>query len=341
MTRRRIVMKQLAVIILPLLLAVLILPIGNGLRTNAAEIKGTISIACRDEDGKELVGVTWNLYYIGTRDADGNLILNESLEDSGIRTKALPIDLAVSLQHYAQIHLTPDYTGKTNTNGKLLFTDVPEGVYLACGEEFIDENRKYFPSPTLFDVMESETNPSLQWNLQPKFTVYSFRDSQVTYIVAKDWVNDGDAMQDRPESITVSLYRNGKFYQNIELNAENQWTYSWRGSINDCFQVLETEIPPNYLVTYGDNFEELSYLISNRHEEIVTTTQTQQTTTETISTTQSTAATTTNRTDGTTATTTTDTNIPYTGQLWWPVPCMGIGGILLIGIGKRMRHKEE
>ena len=62
MTRRRIVMKQLAVIILPLLLAVLILPIGNGLRTNAAEIKGTISIACRDEDGKELVGVTWNLY---------------------------------------------------------------------------------------------------------------------------------------------------------------------------------------------------------------------------------------------------------------------------------------
>lgn len=43
---------------------------------------------------------------------------------------------------------------------------------------------------------------------------------------------------------------------------------------------------------------------------------------------------------GTTVTTTKPT-LPATGQLWWPVPCLAAGGLVLLGIGWRMDKKED
>lgn len=354
------------------------------LRAAAAEISGTITIICRDQDNNAFPGIDWKLYSIGHRDSDGNLILDDAFAGSGIHTNAQPLDLAVTLQHYAEIHLTPDYTGTTNAFGTLRFTEVPEGTYLAVGAEFLDGDRKYYPTPCLVDVMETEENPTLQWNLQPKFTFHDFDESQVSYIVTKDWVDDWTDQNQRPSSITVDLYCNGRFVRSVELSQSNNWTYTWRGNIADKWQVLEQEVPPNYVVTYADNFSELTYLISNRYESSGSeTTTTPETTTSapTVTTTtaiytETTARTTTPtstaisgtvtppaqgtdtaegsetvgsaETTTTTAsagaavtTTTSDTKIPYTGQLWWPVPCMGIGGLVCIGFGKRLRQKEE
>jgi hypothetical protein len=39
--------------------------------------------------------------------------------------------------------------------------------------------------------------------------------------------------------------------------------------------------------------------------------------------------------------TTKPTSLPSTGQLWWPVPCMAAGGLVLMGIGSRMSKKED
>ena len=43
---------------------------------------------------------------------------------------------------------------------------------------------------------------------------------------------------------------------------------------------------------------------------------------------------------GTTVTTTKPT-LPATGQLWWPVPCLAAGGLVLLGVGWRMDKKED
>lgn len=35
------------------------------------------------------------------------------------------------------------------------------------------------------------------------------------------------------------------------------------------------------------------------------------------------------------------TQLPQTGQLWWPVPILGLGGIILIAIGAYWKRKKK
>lgn len=76
---------------------------------------------------------------------------------------------------------------------------------------------------------------------------------------------------------------------------------------------------------------------------IVSTTETGTATTTSgsdITTTGSSGSTTSGSGTGTTVTTTKPT-LPATGQLWWPVPCLAAGGLVLLGVGWRMDKKED
>ena len=71
--------------------------------------------------------------------------------------------------------------------------------------------------------------------------------SQLT--VRKLWDDDG---KDRPESITVNLLKNGKVHKSIELNAENQWMYTWsKLSRLAKWSVKEAEVPDGYTAKYS------------------------------------------------------------------------------------------
>ena len=66
--------------------------------------------------------------------------------------------------------------------------------------------------------------------------------------VRKIWVDDG---ANRPDSVTVNLIKNGDLYASAELNAGNQWTYTWdRLSKNAVWTVEEVDIPDGYEVSY-------------------------------------------------------------------------------------------
>ena len=56
---------------------------------------------------------------------------------------------------------------------------------------------------------------------------------------------------DRPDSVTVLLRRNGWRVDEVELNAENQWTYVWDNLDRDAiYTVQEYPVPDGYAVTY-------------------------------------------------------------------------------------------
>lgn len=77
---------------------------------------------------------------------------------------------------------------------------------------------------------------------------------------------------------------------------------------------------------------------------IVTTTETTTTTTSgttIIATSTSTTMTSVSTTRATTTTTKNTQRIPSTGQLWWPVPVMGAGGLITFGIGCCIRSKSK
>jgi len=66
--------------------------------------------------------------------------------------------------------------------------------------------------------------------------------------VSKVW--DDNGFPDRPKTVKVHLLRDGEIYEIIELNQENQWTYTW-DELDDRYQwSVEEEVPKGYEVTY-------------------------------------------------------------------------------------------
>jgi len=67
--------------------------------------------------------------------------------------------------------------------------------------------------------------------------------------VHKIWSQDNPDM--RPERVVVRLLKNGERYADVELNEDNQWTYTWdRLSARQNWSVTEPDVPEGYEVSY-------------------------------------------------------------------------------------------
>lgn len=95
--------------------------------------------------------------------------------------------------------------------------------------------------PTGYNVMVSGENG--------KYTITNSKQETPphggTLNVTKKWVGDSDDI--RPDSIQVTLYRDGASYETVELSSENNWTYSWAG-LDDAstWTMVEDNIPTGY-----------------------------------------------------------------------------------------------
>lgn len=66
--------------------------------------------------------------------------------------------------------------------------------------------------------------------------------------VHKVWSDNG--YPHRPASVTVNLLRDGKSYEKIQLNKDNQWTYTW-DDLDDRYEwSVEEEVPQGYSAIY-------------------------------------------------------------------------------------------
>ncbi|MBQ2504149.1 MAG: Cna B-type domain-containing protein, partial [Lachnospiraceae bacterium] len=61
------------------------------------------------------------------------------------------------------------------------------------------------------------------------FTVTNSRDFEETEVkVTKVWDDSDNEEGFRPDSVTINLVKDGKVLESIELNAGNEWTYTWK-----------------------------------------------------------------------------------------------------------------
>ncbi|MBP3267295.1 MAG: hypothetical protein J6M07_03080, partial [Ruminococcus sp.] len=165
-------------------------------------------------------------------------------------------------------------------------------------------------------------------------------------------------------------------FDTVTLNEENNWQHRWSSLENEYdWKVVERKIPVDYEVRI--EYNETQYLIRNRHKTVmdwgevtrpVTTTTTTTTTAPPVitgsdvgSSTETThSAVELTSTTATTLTTAVSTlpptsaqplqstytgggrsKLPQTGQLWWPVAPLGLGGTLMVFTGMRLRSKKD
>ena len=310
----------------------LLFPMLFSLKAAAAGEK-TITLICRQED-TVLTGMEWSLYRIGVRHdtaVEFTPALSEYSMDLGNLSSETVDTAAKTIESYVTAAgLAPLSEGKTDTNGELLFSGLQNGLYLAAGKTLQVENTIYYPSALLLEINDADAG--LDYNAYPKFYYSTLSSEVVEYTVRKVWIDDDNAQQKRPADITVDLYQDGTRKETVVLNEQNGWEYKWTGlKDGSVWTVSEREIPESYSVMI--DFNSTQFLIRNTYQETTTTVSGTETTETTVTTADTTPT--------EPAVTTTAPSLVQTGQLWWPVIPLSLGGVILIGAGISMRSGKK
>ena len=229
------------------------------------------------------------------------------------------------------------------------------------------------PNPFIVTV-PTEDESSGKWlydvDATPKIESDKETDEETYISVKKYW----KSTEKTPDSVAVSLIKDGSVVDSVVLSAANNWYHRWDNlEKNHSWSVVETNVPKGYTVSYESS--EMTVFITNTNEKFPeeTTTKPEETTTVTEKTTSSDDTTkpgevtevtteptgvtesttvpggttvtsttstvtkvTTTKDKGKTETTTKPEELIKTGQLNWPVPIFSIVGLLLFSMGWAM-----
>ena len=175
-------------------------------------------------------------------------------------------ELSETLAAYAAADgIEPDYSGRTDENGQVVFEGLTKGLYLIIGESVIQDGMRYDPVPFLLTVPSQDAEGT--WNYQTeadvKYETSVPEKEETEYKVVKYWAGDGSGNA-RPVQITVDILRDGVLYDTQTLTAENNWSYSWTAEDDgSVWQVVEREIPDHYTVKVEKN--KTMFLLTNTY----------------------------------------------------------------------------
>lgn len=335
----------------------------------SAKSSGLLTIVC-ENDGTPIKGIKLKVFRIGSFDGE-KIILEDDfaafpVDMTDISTSGLA-DSASTLREFAfTFKLKPIGSGKTKKNGTLEVKFDKVGVYLIAAENYTDNGRSYITAPAIV-MLDPDNEP--EKTVYPKIKVKTvMTGTKENYELIKVWEND-ENLPTKPTQIIVDIYRDFKYFDTIILSEENNWRYSWTYNTGYEWSMIERKIPEGCCVVYRKDGR--SYVVENTYvpdfhfewemnfpppetETTTTTTATStsaatSTVTSAVSTesaetstaasetsTESTTTTVTTTVKTTIPKTTTTNKLPQTGQLWWPVPIMAVGGLVLIAAGAKI-----
>ncbi len=376
--KQKSVLKSLMALVIVLTMCFTLFSFGSS--AVSLDLRGSIALRALDRETKEPVsGAVFRLYmFAAAYEKDGNInyIYTEEFKDNGMDMGNFSdAYLPIHLMAYAQLKGIAYIEKATDSTGKVQFTDLPCGAYLVVPAGVKDGYLNPSPFIVTVPMMDSEKR---EWvyhiDASPKIEADKDGSTEKTYIsVKKQWQGTGK----HPDSITVTLLKDGVAVETVILSAVNNWYHRWDNlEKKHAWSVVESIVPDGYKVSY--DFSQMSVVITNTDEddEDETTTNPDDTTKpsdytnpddttspddttgpddttspdditnpgDTTTTQTTTNPTGTTKPTGTTESTTKPEELIDTGQLNWPVPVFSVAGLLLFSIGWAMLNlgkKEE
>lgn len=313
---------------------------GLMLSVSADSAVNSLTLICKTEE-VTLTGMHWDLYRVGSRKGDNFVLEGDfakypvSLEDM---SSSAITEAAETLENYAVLDKIPALAqGEIGKDGMLRFDDLDSGLYMVCGKNIQVGSTMYIPSAILVEIMKSEDGKNVDLEAYPKLSTKVLSGESSKYAVKKIWENDENALEKRATSISVEIYGDEKLYETVTLDESNNWTYVWVAESDIDWRVKEVKVPENYTVVYRSN--EKQFAIVNTYSD---KTPVQTIISTTVTSNGSTRATVKNANPATGySNNNTNTKLPQTGLLWWPVPVMACGGVIFITLGVRLKSGNK
>ena len=244
-------------------------------------------------DGSPLSGVTFTLHKVADVDSYGRYTLTGKFvdyEDSIVLEQEDAEGwraLAETLTQYARrdgIEAVKEET--TEAEGIVSFEELSVGMYLVYGSRYTDEDLIYTPEPFLISLPSLDENDDWYYDIEATCKGIGELIPKTSIKVLKVW-DDKGYESDRPEEISVQLLRNGKVYETVALNEDNNWRYTWDNLLaEDEWTVIEEKVPEKYTLLVTN--EGSTFVLTNTYKQVPPPPP--------------------------------PPDIPQTGQLWWPIP---------------------
>lgn len=243
------------IIMLCLLVACCLLPFGVWAEELDTGRTGSIQLDY-SQDGMGFAGLQIEIYRVAEAFADGTFALLEPFSGfpvsiHGITSQAEWRDVSQTLVAYIIADgVAPSFVGVTGQNGEVSFEALPLGLYLVRGARAEQNGETYVFHEFMIYLATPVADGGFDYDVtaKPKYTRYGTEDH---YRVVKLWKDFG--VEQRPEQVTVELYKDGQFFEAVQLNAENQWCYQWTDPDGAQWQVVERDVPEGYLVSVSAN----------------------------------------------------------------------------------------
>lgn len=285
------------------------------------------------DNGKALEGAEFSVFMIATSDESGDIAVTEQFSgypvdirpDSGISRA-----LAATLEGFVlRDGLSPLKTGAIDSKGSLLISSknsqLSRGVYLIIGKRFFSDGKMYDPAPFIISLPSYDEDSGIltpDVTIQAKYdvTLYNLRGerpegSSISRRALKIWSGEGP----HPDEITVELLRDGKLFDTAVLSSANGWSHEWN-DLNSIYRWHLTEhVPEGYNVTVIR--EGITFVVTNK--------------VQTVNEDQP------NGSNG--SGNGSDSSLPQTGLLWWPVALFAAVGLALLVTAlviKRRAHRS-
>lgn len=324
----------------------------------AAE-QGSLNILFRHGGTTPISGASFSLYCVAEMADDGSFKFTDDFKDYSVSLDNLDSNglnaLAVTLSAYvARDSVSTDIQGKTGVYGELKFTGLKTGIYLVTGEEFTEGNTVYTPKPFIVSVPGRDTNGGLLYDVtvEPKYDSRENIDKTIERRVLKVWKDDGHK-EKRPKEIKVQLLKDGEIFDETVLNSENNWRHTWSGLDADCnWQLTEKSVSDGYTVAVEQNG--VTFTVTNTYDEPENPGNPSEPTTNPNEPTNPSGSDEPSNPNGTSNPINpknpnnpnnpnqhNKSNLPHTGQLWWPVPVLICAGLVMFILGIFLKKRSE
>lgn len=243
--------------ILCILLLVLIVCPTQIFAAGTIDLDATVTLTINSE-----ANMTFDVYRVADVDSYQYSVftLSDDFADAKVEINDLKdndawLAAAETLANYAT-GKTPIRQGTTDESGVLKFDNLTPGLYLVIGEKSNINGYIYTFTPYLISLpaLDEEKN---EWNYDVT-TVPKFETEEEPPIIPptpghiqKVWKDSGYEFK-RPSSVKVEVYRNGEYWDTIELNELNRWQADLPDTVEQ-WTVREVDVPGGYTVTISNN----------------------------------------------------------------------------------------
>ncbi|MBQ3229726.1 MAG: Cna B-type domain-containing protein [Clostridia bacterium] len=265
-------MKKKLISIIAFALAATLIAVGLPFAVGASdtfdvEKKGSITLYYT-HNGDTFEGLDIKLFRVAELFPDGTYALTGEFSEYpvniyGITTQEQWDVVASTLASYAIADAIEPSVLKTDSEGRVSYTELATGLYLVLSVNTTNENGAYMFETFMLALPAPDENEVYQYEITayPKCASYV---PSLEYKVVKQW-NDIGISDERPLSIEVGIYKDGKLDSVQILSAENDWSYSWKAQDDgSVWTVAELNVPDEYTVTMESN--ENVFVITNTRE---------------------------------------------------------------------------